>query len=236
MIFPNSKPIPAPRAVPVDFIKDAAFFGVQTYRDMLIDPKTRGIANAVVWLRPDTDNVMDEFPADAIHPSLARAKPVDRPVLLTHEGFAPRVVAARAGDRVVFSNTTPVFFTVHYETPGAGSREKGGNRQFNVLLPPGRTHASAPLPGLGTRDSLTDNIHSWIHGTVWSFDHPYFAVTDAKGEFAIENAPPGTWRLVVWHEKVGYRDGPKGRHGERIIIAPGTEIKPIALTSPNWDD
>jgi hypothetical protein len=244
VVFPENKAIPVPRAVPPNLIKDAAFFGFQTYRDVLIDPKTHGIANVVVWLRPDTDNLMDEFPAGVIHPALTRAKPVDHPVLLTHEGYAPRVVAGRAGDRVVFSNTTPAFFTVHYETPG-GTRENGANRRFNVLLPPGRTHASAPLPGSQTRDALTDNIHPWIHGTVWSFDHPYFAVTDAKGEFAIENAPPGSWRLVVWHEKAGYRDGSAGRLGERITIArlgehitiaPGAKFPPILLTSPNWDD
>jgi hypothetical protein len=203
---------------------------------VLIDPKTHGIANVVVWLRPDTDNLMDEFPAGVIHPALTRAKPVEHSVLLTHEGYAPRVVAARAGDRVVFSNTTPAFFTVHYETPAAGARANGVTRQFNVLLPPGRTHTSSPLPGSQTRDALADNIHPWIHGTVWSFDHPYFAVTDANGDFAIEKAPPGSWRLVVWHERVGYRGGPKGRLGGRITIAPGAEPKPIALTSPNWDD
>lgn len=235
VIFPENKPVPIPRAVPSDLIKDAAFFGAQTYRDVLIAPKTRGIANVVVWLRPDTDNAMDEFPAGSIDSSLARTKPVNRSVLLTHEGYAPRVVAARSGDRLVFSNTTPVFSTIHYETP-SGPRENGVNRQFNILLPPGQTHASEPLPGSRTRDTLTDNIHPWIHGTVWSFDHPYFAVTDANGDFAIENAPPGSWRLVVWHEKVGYRDGPTGRLGERITIAPDIGIKPIALTSPNWDN
>jgi hypothetical protein len=234
--FPEGKTIPPARVVPPGMIKDAEFFGVQTYRDVQIDTEMRGIANAVVWLRPDTENEKEAFPGGKIHPALVKAKPVERSIRTTHEGFSPRVTAARAGDRLSFSNPTPVIFTIRYELVAGMSGDDGENRRFNVLLPPGRTHATAPLPGPRVRDTFTDSIHSWVRGYVWSFDHPYFAVTDAKGNFEIKNAPPGTWRLVVWQEKVGYRNGAKGRLGERIVIAPGGELKPIALESANWDE
>ena len=46
-------------------------------------------------------------------------------------------------------------------------------------------------------------------------DHPYFAVTDAKGYFEIKNAPAGTQKVVVWQEAVdknGLHHGPlRGR-------------------------
>ena len=45
-----------------------------------------------------------------------------------------------------------------------------------------------------------------MKGYVWAFDHPYSAVTDAAGNFTIPNAPVGAWRLVVWHEAVGFRN------------------------------
>ena len=32
---------------------------------------------------------------------------------------------------------------------------------------------------------------------IYVFDHARFAVTDAKGQFKIENVPPGKYRLVV---------------------------------------
>jgi hypothetical protein len=32
-------------------------------------------------------------------------------------------------------------------------------------------------------------------------DTPYFAVTDTTGAFLIRSVPPGTYKLVVWHEK-----------------------------------
>lgn len=43
-------------------------------------------------------------------------------------------------------------------------------------------------------------LHPWTHGTIAVFDHPYFAVTDANGAFAIDSLAPGTYKMMVWHE------------------------------------
>ena len=34
-------------------------------------------------------------------------------------------------------------------------------------------------------------------------DHPYYAVTDATGSFAMENVPAGTYQVKIWHETLG---------------------------------
>jgi hypothetical protein len=34
-------------------------------------------------------------------------------------------------------------------------------------------------------------------------EHPYYAVTNERGEFALENVPPGNYTLQVWHESLG---------------------------------
>ncbi|MEZ5582876.1 MAG: hypothetical protein R3F37_08990 [Candidatus Competibacteraceae bacterium] len=39
------------------------------------------------------------------------------------------------------------------------------------------------------------NIHSRMVGFIHVFAHPYFAVTDLTGRFAIEGIPPGTYLL-----------------------------------------
>src|SRR5262249_30632296 len=66
VVFPAKRDIPAPRVVPGGMIKDAEFFGQAVYGDVRIDPKTRGIANAVVWLRPDSDDRSAAFPPERI--------------------------------------------------------------------------------------------------------------------------------------------------------------------------
>ena len=222
VVFPQGRAIPTTRLVPPALIKDAGFFGAQTYRDLVIDPQSRGIANAVVWLRPDSTNERDEFRPQSDW------SPGRYPVTLTHEGFSPRVIAIRSGDQLVFSNPTPVSFTVRYEAGGANPRAVE-SRRFNVLLPPGGTHSTGPIPALTTCDTLADNIHPWVRGFVWAFEHPYFAVTDAGGNFTIEHAPPVPWRLVVWHEKAGF--GTNGHLGERVLVGPNGQMKPIVLDS-----
>jgi len=44
-------------------------------------------------------------------------------------------------------------------------------------------------------------IHSYMSAVVRVFDHPYHAVPDAEGRFAMPAPAPGTYDLVVWHER-----------------------------------
>ena len=39
------------------------------------------------------------------------------------------------------------------------------------------------------------------------FDHPYFAITDAKGAFSIDSVPPGVHHIRAWHPMLGVADG-----------------------------
>ena len=71
---------------------------------------------------------------------------------------------------------------------------------------------SKPLPAMRMADQFSSNIHPWMKGCVWAFDHPYFAVTDANGGFVIPNAPAGKWRLVV-ARRGGVRRGGAARNG-----------------------
>jgi hypothetical protein len=40
--------------------------------------------------------------------------------------------------------------------------------------------------------------HPWTRAYIAVFDHPYFAVTERKGNFAIDSVPPGSYTLMVW--------------------------------------
>jgi hypothetical protein len=45
-------------------------------------------------------------------------------------------------------------------------------------------------------------------------------VTKVDGSFEIKLAPAGKWRLFVWHEGSGWKDGVKGKNGEEITVGP----------------
>jgi RNA polymerase sigma factor (sigma-70 family) len=235
VVFPEERDIPPVRFVAEGAVKDAEFFGRPAVGDVVIEPKTRGLANAVVWLRPDSDDPKAVFPADTI----PAAKSQEQFVTAGPEGFTPRVLAVRAGDWVTFGNPTPIAFNVRYQrTVGAENAMGGDTGEFNVLLPAGRTHTTKPLPPLRLPDLGSDTIHPWVRGYVWAFDHPYFAVTDARGDFTIPNAPAGKWRLMVWHEKVGYRDGAKGKLGTPVTVTRDgkLDLGRVVMSSPGWDE
>jgi len=60
------------------------------------------------------------------------------------------------------------------------------------------------------------------------FNHPYFAVTNEKGEFEIKNAPAGNFNLVVWQEEAGWVTG--DRKGTPVSIkADGSSNVEIVL-------
>jgi hypothetical protein len=50
------------------------------------------------------------------------------------------------------------------------------------------------------------NQHPWEKAYVAVMSHPFFAVTDESGNYEIRGLPPGTYKLVFWHEKLGEQE------------------------------
>jgi hypothetical protein len=103
----------------------------------------------------------------------------------------------------------------------------GNNGEFNVTIPKESEWVMPEaLKPETTPIQFKCTIHPWMSGYVRVFDHPYYATTDENGNFEIKNAPVGKFRMVVWHEKVGYLNGKEGRFGIPVTITPGTtEVK-----------
>jgi plastocyanin len=47
------------------------------------------------------------------------------------------------------------------------------------------------------------DAHAWMSGWIVVTDHPFVAVTDAKGGFSIKDIPPGKYKVEIWHETLG---------------------------------
>jgi hypothetical protein len=78
---------------------------------------------------------------------------------------------------------------------------------------------------------VQDNVHRWMKAYIGVFNHPYFAVTNAHGEFEIHSAPAGKVRLVIWQETCGFGEG--GRNGMEVEVRPGetTDLGKLPLTA-----
>jgi hypothetical protein len=53
---------------------------------------------------------------------------------------------------------------------------------------------------------LKCDFHAWMSAYVFVTEHAYTTVTSADGRFELD-VPPGSYELVVWHEKLGELTG-----------------------------
>ena len=124
---------------------------------------------------------------------------------------------------------------------GAGARVK--NSAATVLSVRG-WRGRAPifhvaLPGLGQEVDITRRLtrpgivriasDTAPHISAWVVVHdsPYLAVTDERGAFHIEDIPPGTYRVTVWHE--GFRRRAIDQHGRPAYEAAHTITREVTV-------
>jgi plastocyanin len=108
--------------------------------------------------------------------------------------FVPRVVVVPVGGTVEFLNSDRLLHNLH-------SASGGHNPTFNRTQPKGRA-----IPIAFRRPEIIRidcDLHPWMRAWVVVAEHPFYAVTNDRGEFVLENIPPGTYTLQVWHESLG---------------------------------
>ncbi len=178
----------APTPSKID-VKNQPFCQDQTILDLSVevDPKTKGIANAIVWINaPKGKNADAEKALVAKHPKVD----IDN----KNCAFVPRSTAIFKGQTIEFTSSDSV---------GHNSHVTGFSNGVNVALAP-KGKADAKLSSEKRPMSLKCDIHPWMQGWIFVSDHPFFAVTDAKGNFEITGVPAGTQNVIVWQEKAGY--------------------------------
>lgn len=50
---------------------------------------------------------------------------------------------------------------------------------------------------------VTCDLHPWAKAWILVLDHPYFATSEKSGTFAMDDVPPGTYRVKAWHPLLG---------------------------------
>jgi hypothetical protein len=173
----------------------------------VVDKKSRGLRWTLVWL------IHDDFKSKAplpIHPNLQEiAEPkvvVDQPVC----AFIPHALAMREGQVLVAKNSSSVPHNIKW----TGAKNMG-----NVTVPAGQEFTIKGLEAERLPMQIECNFHPWMKGYVGIFSHPYFALTDAGGNFEIKYAPAGKYRVVVWN--TAYNGGAEGRKGIEVAVPAG---------------
>ena len=105
--------------------------------------------------------------------------------------FAPRVQLIAPKAKVTTTSKDPILHTTNAQL-------ENGRTLFNVAVPmPGITITKA-ITGAGNVRVIC-NTHPWMRGWMVATSDAA-AITGADGRFTIDNVPPGTYELRVWHE------------------------------------
>jgi len=122
-----------------------------------------------------------------------RAAAPDTAVVNEKCHFAPRVQIARPNSSVRTTSKDPILHTTNAQL-------ENGRTIFNVALPIAGLNVSKPIGGAGMV-RLSCNTHPWMRGWLVVTDEAA-AITGGDGRFSLENIPPGTYELRVWHESL----------------------------------
>ncbi len=123
-------------------------------------------------------------------PAPAKSIVVDQKGLL----FQPHVAAIQQGGTVEFLNSDSVQHNVFW--PAIGNNKKAGHNMGT--WPRGEKRAfKFDTPGVVP---LLCNVHPEMSGYVIVSPTPYFAETDASGNYKIADVPDGSYKVTAWHE------------------------------------
>lgn len=195
--------------------------------DFVVDSR-RGLKDAIVLLE-----------------GVEFGKPFDMSVPLIEARdcqFEPFMTVVRNGHAVEVVNMDPVMHDIQgYET----SIEAGNRVLFNTPLIMNHQHRRGDLyamhnhaPGKSLVGPIYLNkgrrtfymqcgFHAYMESWAMAVNNPYYALTDAEGKFVIDDIPPGTYQLVVWHPQTG-----PGITKFIVIQPDGRLVEQLSLQAP----
>ena len=176
---------------------------VSAYESRSVAPRAKPL--------PESRNVVIYFDGIAAEADVAAMK---ASIAQKDEQFVPHLVAVTSGSSVAFPNDDPFFHNVFSLSRGSSfnlGRYASGVTRSRTFSKPGIVKVFCEL-------------HSHMSAVIRVFDHPWFAVPDDRGGFAIADVPAGEHTVVAWHERIGERR-------DRVTIRPGQATE-VSFTLP----
>lgn len=148
----------------------------------------RGIANVVVKIIGATE----------------KAEPKKGHLDQVNCQFVPHIQVLPTGSTLVITSSDSVLHNAHafYED---------GSTAFNIAVPIVGMEINKKMTKPGILKLRCDAGHTWMSGYIVVVDEPYYAETDADGNFTIDGIPPGQYDLEIWQEWSG-----KSKHAVEI--------------------
>ncbi|MFQ5848803.1 MAG: carboxypeptidase regulatory-like domain-containing protein [Candidatus Methylomirabilales bacterium] len=203
-----------PKLAPIPVKKNQDLCGDSVPSEALVLGLNKGVRYAVIWME-----------------GIAKGKKIERKTVVLDNNtclFVPHVVAVSTATKTKVKNSDPVLHNTH----GFLARKT----VFNLALPlqdqvldvTRRIKRLWRKKRFGVMDIQCD-AHTHMKAWMVVRPDPYFAVTDERGRFKVTDIPPGTYKVVAWHESWEVKGSDKdGRpiYGKAMMITTEVTIPP----------
>jgi hypothetical protein len=127
----------------------------------------------------------------------AAGPPPGEPVVIEQHGclYRPRVTAGQAGQTLRLVNRDSFLHNTHSDSRIGVD--------FNIGQPFEGMEYESELTADQELLHLKCSFHPWMRAWVGVVGHRWFAVTGEDGGFELLEVPPGSYELVLWHERSG---------------------------------
>ena len=188
-------------------VRDAAVCAAQEIPDpsFLVDAKSRGIANAALYLKKSPNHV---------HPLLATVAAKEMELQVKGCSYEPHVMFVRVGQKIRLKSQDAAVHNAHIFS----SRSARFCQIINPLDPAGEIHEM--LSAEPTPVGVYCDIHPWMSARWLVLDHPYAAITGRDGTFEIKNLPVGVHEFSLWHERPGFVTPAANSKTYRVEVKP----------------
>src|SRR5215472_7172103 len=146
--------------------------------ERLVIGSDHGVANSVVYLK-----------------NIARGKAMDLPEVrrtLDQRAcrYVPHILLVPVDANMQAMSSDPILHTL----------QMFGAASYNLPFPFQNQFVSRTMHKAGVVEMKCNAGHVWMNAEMLVVQHPYYAVTDNKGEYHLTGVPPGDYELEVWHE------------------------------------
>lgn len=148
-----------------------------------IDAASRGVANAVVYLRGVDPRRSRPWDLPSV-----RLEMRDRRVAIRQGEQETRVGVVRRGDAVTMVSNDQYFHSLHAD----------GAAFFSLMFPKPDRPLERRLNKNGLVEWSSGCGYYWLRGYTFVDELPYYALTDHQGRFTLTQVPPGRYDAVCW--------------------------------------
>lgn len=168
-----------------------------------------GVENTVVYLKNISSGKPMDIPDQRFHLDQKNCR------------YIPHIMLVPVGTALQIKSSDPILHTVHMSGAAAN----------NIPFPFQGQYLAATMRQPGVVNLKCNAGHVWMNAEVLVVKNPYVAVTDAHGNFKINDVPPGEYEIEAWHE--GWRIVSE----ESVLdVSSQVEVKrPIYSSPETWD-